>query len=66
MLIETDVGFEILSAKNPVRVDDTKIDLIINTNLYGDIPFTADKDDTEEHGRELYKMADSGDFGEVA
>lgn len=31
-----------------------------------EVPFTADKDDTEEHGREIYRRCAAEEFGKVA
>lgn len=35
-------------------------------HLKEEVPFTADPNDCEEHGRDLYARAVAGEFGEVA
>ena len=43
----------------------TAIDLIVDHPEFGPIPFTADPDDVEAHGRDLYARAVAGDFGPI-
>lgn len=57
---------KIISAQNPKYTKDGHIDLILEVEGLGVIPFTAAPDDVEEHGRQLYEMANRGDFGPVA
>ena len=40
------------------------MDVVFN-HLQGEVPFRADPNDIEEHGRELYAHAAAGDFGPV-
>ncbi len=40
--------------KNPVYTEDGRIDCEIAHPVYGWIPFTADPNDVEEHGREIF------------
>jgi len=42
------------------------IDCEINHPEHGWIPFTADPDDCEEHGRQIHQQATAGDFGPIA
>lgn len=48
------VGF-----RNPVRLDDGRIDLEIEHPHYGWIPFTADPNDVEDHGRAIWAEVDA-------
>lgn len=61
---------EILGASAPTFAnnDGTAINLMVNfSHLPGEtILFTASRDDTAEHGRELYQRALDGEFGEIA
>jgi len=53
-------------AKNPVRISPTRINLVLKVAEHDDqFQFTADLNDIEEHGRQLYEMANRGDFGIV-
>ena len=54
-----------LQARNPKRNENGTIDLEIEHPQYGWIPFTADKDDVEEHGREIYRRAENGEYGPI-
>lgn len=58
----------ILAAKNPYwsNIDQTSIDCEIEHSVYGWIPFTASKDDSEQHGRELFERLVKDEFGPVA
>jgi hypothetical protein len=57
------------SLKNPVWADvqHTRIDCIITTSQFGDeeLPFTADPNDCEAHGRALFERIVSGEFGPI-
>jgi hypothetical protein len=56
-------------AKDPrwVNAEQTLIDLIIKWDSYPEeLPFTADPNDVEEHGRQIYAAAAAGQFGPVA
>lgn len=55
-----------IEAINPTQNDDGSIDIDLNHPDFGWISFTARHDDPEEHGRGLYEMASSGEFGAVA
>lgn len=57
-----------MNARNPKysRPDNSAIDLEIDHKVYGWIPFTASPDDAEEYGRNLFALAQSGEFGGVA
>jgi hypothetical protein len=54
-----------LECKNPKMNKNETIDLELNHPSLGWIPFTASKDDPEPHGREIYRRAMSGDYGEI-
>lgn len=45
-----------LKYKNPVRNPSGAIDVDINHPVYGWVPFTADPNDCEEYGRELFAV----------
>lgn len=55
-------------AKNPkwANPEKTIIDLTVTHAEYGEIPFTASPEDTEQHGRDLFARAVAGEFGPVA
>lgn len=55
-----------MHAKDPVYNKDGTVNLIVEHPQYGEIPFTASPNDCEELGRELYKRAVAGEFGEIA
>ncbi|WP_420489102.1 tail fiber assembly protein [Lelliottia amnigena] len=42
------------------------INVTIDSDEYGTIPFTATPDDVEEYGRAIYDAAHSGVFGKIA
>jgi hypothetical protein len=42
------------------------IDMIVDFEGIGPVPFTATPGDCEAHGRELYVRAVAGDFGPIA
>ena len=42
------------------------INLTVNFEGLGEMPFLAVENDCTEHGRELYKRAKAGEFGEIA
>ena len=41
------------------------IDCLVNSKIYGLIPFTASPDDCEQHGVEIYNKCIAGDFGAI-
>ena len=54
---------------NPVFNDEHGLSINIICDIDGignDIPFTAMKNDCEEHGRVLYERALSGDYGSIS
>lgn len=56
-------------AKNPVWVnaEQTMIDLVVKwAHFNEEIPFTANQNDKEAHGRLLFSAAAANKFGEVA
>jgi hypothetical protein len=56
-------------AKDPrwVNAEQSLIDLIIKWDAYPEeLPFTANPNDVEEYGREIYAAAAAGQFGPVA
>lgn len=56
-----------IEVKNLAWSDDKKsmIDCEILHPIHGWIPFTANPDDIEPHGREIFAMASAGDFGPI-
>lgn len=59
---------EILGASAPVWANEgkTAITLKVRFGHYPQpLPFTATRDDTEEHGRELWSRSIHGEFGEI-
>lgn len=56
-----------LQASNPVWADagHTRVDLVVDHPEFGPIPFTADADDVEAHGRDLHARAIAGEFGPI-
>lgn len=61
---------QLLNAINPVWFDaeHTSINLTIRISLVPneDIPFLANPNDVEVHGREIFALAAAGEFGTVA
>lgn len=57
-----------MEVRNPkyATPDNLSIDIEINHPVYGWIPFTANPNDVEEHGRALFLQASSGEFGEIS
>lgn len=57
-----------MQVKNPrwANAQHTLIDIEIEHPEYGWLPFTANPNDVEEHGRQLYAEAVAGQFGPVA
>jgi hypothetical protein len=57
------------SLKDPVwaNVEHTLIDCVITTSQFGDeeLPFTADPNDVEPHGRALFERIVAGEFGQI-
>ena len=59
---------EYTSVKDPVwgNAEKTQIELTVKfEHLEQEVPFTASKTDSAEHGRELFLRAQAGDFGEI-
>ena len=56
------------TARNPrwANAAHTAVDLLVNHEAFGEIPFTATPDDPEPHGRAIYASAIAGDFGQIA
>jgi hypothetical protein len=46
-----------MDIRNPVFTADNRIDCEVKHPAYGWIPFTADPNDVEPHGREIYARA---------
>lgn len=46
-----------MEIRNPVFTIDNRIDCEIKHPRFGWIPFTADPNDVEQHGRDIYKTA---------
>lgn len=59
---------KLLSAKNPkwMNKEKTLIDLVVRfEEMNEEIPFTANKNDVEEHGRNIFEMCAAGQFGRI-
>jgi hypothetical protein len=59
---------KLIYAKNPkwANKQKTLIDLIVRfEEIDEDLPFTANQNDPEQHGRELFEKAISGEFGTI-
>jgi len=48
------------------NLEKTRIDCIVDFISAGILPFTADKNDSVPHGREIFERAVAGDFGAIA
>jgi len=46
-----------MDIRNPIFTADSRIDCEIKHVVYGWIPFTADPNDVEQHGRDIYAAA---------
>jgi hypothetical protein len=60
---------KLVYAKDPVWANRSKTLINVTARfeeIEEDLPFTANPDDTEEHGRDIYAKALEGEFGEVA
>lgn len=60
---------KLIYAKNPkwVDVEHSRIDIIAKfEHLNNEVPFTADPNDCEAHGRDIFARAVAGEFGEIA
>lgn len=58
----------ILNVKTPLwaNAEHTLLDVTLETDVYGEIPFSASPDDVEVHGREIFADAVAGKFGVIA
>lgn len=58
---------KIISVTSPQYVDinHTVIDVVLDTDEYGIIPFTATSYDTEDLGKSIHAKALAGDFGTI-
>ena len=58
---------QIKNVKNPqwANAEHTLIDVTLETDTYGEIPFSASPDDVEAHGREIFADAVAGKFGPI-
>ncbi len=57
------------SLKNPqwMNAEHTLIDAVVKFDRFPyEIPFTANQNDIEEHGRALFAAIQSGEYGEIA
>jgi hypothetical protein len=56
------------TAHSPVFANpaNTAINLIVNFDEIGEVPFTATSRDAAGHGREIFEKAVDGEFGQVA
>ena len=58
---------ELTNVRNPQwgNAAHTKINVEVTHPVLGELPFTADRDDVEEHSRVLFAEAESGLFGAI-
>jgi len=56
------------NVKNPQWSSSEKVAIhcIVDFESLGEVPFGANPNDVEEHGREIYNRCIAGDFGPVA
>lgn len=59
---------QIKNVKTPqwANADHTLLDVTLETDVFGEIPFSASPDDVEAHGREIFEDAVAGKFGTIA
>ena len=59
---------QIKNVKTPqwTNAEHTLLDVTLETDTYGEIPFSASPDDVEAHGREIFADAVAGKFGVIA
>lgn len=57
-----------ISGSSPAWADaeKTRVTLLATFEEIGEVPFTADENDVEEHGRAIYALAIAEEFGPVA
>jgi hypothetical protein len=55
-----------MQVRNPIYTSDGRIDMEIEHPVHGWIPFTADPNDPEGHGRELFAKTKAGNYGTIA
>ncbi|MDD5249631.1 MAG: hypothetical protein PHY45_11630 [Rhodocyclaceae bacterium] len=62
------MNFVITSVSAPTwaNAEHTLIHCMIETDVYGVIPFAASPDDPESHGRTIFQAAVNGEFGAIA
>ena len=48
------------------NAEHTMINVALETDVFGEIPFSASPDDVEAHGREIFSDAIAGKFGTIA
>ena len=59
---------QIKNVKNPqwANAEHTLIDVTLETDAYGEIPFSASPNDVEAHGRGIFADVVAGKFGPIA
>ena len=59
---------QIKNVKTPqwANAEHTLLDVTLETDTYGEIPFSASPDDVEAYGREIFEDAVAGKFGIIA
>ena len=59
---------QIKNVKTPqwANAEHTMLDVMLETDVFGEIPFSASPDDVEAHGREIFADAVAGKFGPIA
>jgi len=54
------------ATRNLIRNANGTVNMEIDHSVYGWIPFTADPNDSEQHGKDLYAAAVAGALGAIA
>lgn len=59
--------FSTITSPQWANAEQTAIDCMVTFDHIGEpVPFTANAQDTEQHGRDIFTRAAAGEFGEVA
>ncbi len=61
------MNFSKITSPQWANSENTMIDCVVTFEIIGEpVPFTANANDTEAHGREIFARCMAGEFGEVA
>ena len=56
----------IISVTDSTYTDNGDINLVLTTDMFADLPFTASATDDSPFGREVFDRVSSGEFGQIA